>query len=390
MIFAQPLAWFLFLLAIPIVLLYILKVRLRQEPVSTALFWQQVFDERRTRSFWRRLRHLMSLLLSLLFLTLLTGAVLNPVSTRQKPVRCVIVVDNSASMNVQLHGSSRLEQAKTELRRMLDKLGSVPQTAILTAGSPPQIVVGFTDHLGTLRRAVDSIEATDAPTSLSEAIQLARQLVGTAEVDSEEPSQILVYTDGCTENLAELRALPNVLFFPVGQPTDNWAITKFQPRRSLGDAVGYEILAEVVHFGSEPVEARLEIELEERVVDVIPLTLEPNVPQTKIIRDTSSQGGVLRATLKTTKTENDPFPTDDSAVAILPERPTQHVYLYGDEDFFPAPGIAVAAESRSSFFDGTARPCSRGRRAGDSPPRARNAAGGQYFRRRSPQLRQFV
>ena len=330
---AQPLAWYLLLLAIPIILFYILKIRLRQEPVSTTIFWQQVFEEKRTRSFWRQLRHLISLLLSLLFLMLLVGAVLNLTPSWQaKPARCVIVVDNSASMNALVGPgrSSRLEQAKNELHRLLEKTDVARQTALLTAGGPPQIVVGFTDHLGTLRRGVDSIPGTDYPTSLSEAIRLARQLVA-----SEDNSTILVYTDGGTSDLAELEALPEVSFFPVGLPIDNLAVTRFQPRRSLGDAVGYEVLVEVVNYGTEPVSVRLEVELGDRIVDVVPLTLEPNIPQTKIVRDTTPLGGLLRATLKPSETASeDLFPTDNSALAFLPERPTQHIYLYGEDDFF--------------------------------------------------------
>ena len=35
---------------------YILKIRLRQAPVSTTIFWQQIFDEKRPRSLWQQLR----------------------------------------------------------------------------------------------------------------------------------------------------------------------------------------------------------------------------------------------------------------------------------------------------------------------------------------------
>lgn len=336
MIFAHPIAWTLFLLAIPIILFYILKVRLRQEPVSTTIFWRQVFEERRSRSFWRRLRHLISLLLSLLFLSLLGFAVLDPIfNTKNKPTRCVLVVDNSASMNTAntntaFAGTTRLEQAKAEIARLLSTADLARQTALLTAGGNPQIVVGFTDHLGTLRRGVDSIAPTDGPTRLKKTIQLARQLIA-----SEEHSSIWVYTDGCSEDLAELKALPNVSFFPVGKPVDNLAITRFQPRRSLGDAVGYEILVESVYFGTETIEARLEIDLDDRIVDVVPLVLEPNRAQTTIVRDTTPDGGLLRAIIKSTdESKTDLFATDDSACAFLPPRPIQQIYFYGEEDFF--------------------------------------------------------
>ncbi|MDR2705015.1 MAG: BatA and WFA domain-containing protein [Planctomycetaceae bacterium] len=336
MTFTNPIAWFLLFLAVPIILFYILRIRLRQEPVSTTIFWQQVFEERRSRSFWRRLRHLISLLLSLLFLFLLIGAVSNPISdSGKKPARCVIIVDNSAGMNTVTDSqrTTRLDLVKIQLNRVLATNTIARQTAMITSGGTAQIVVGFTDHPGTLRRGVGLITPTDYATALTSAIELAEQLIG-----SEENSSIWIYTDGCVSNLADLMKKPNIRFFPVGSPTDNIGITRFQPRRSLNDAVGYEVFIETVNFGTESVDVRLEVELEDRIVDVIPYKLEPNQPQTKMIQNTAPNGGLLRATLKPTAiSENalpDAFPTDNTAVAFLPERLTQHIYLFGVEDFF--------------------------------------------------------
>ena len=67
----NPAALLLAGLAIPIVVFYILKIRLRRVPVSTLLFWRQIFEEKKPRSLWQRLRHLLSLLLQLAFLALL-------------------------------------------------------------------------------------------------------------------------------------------------------------------------------------------------------------------------------------------------------------------------------------------------------------------------------
>ncbi|MEZ6046867.1 MAG: BatA domain-containing protein [Planctomycetaceae bacterium] len=58
---------FWFLLAIPIVIFYLLKIRLRRVPVSTTMFWNQIYEEKKPRSIWQQLRHLLSLLLQLLF-----------------------------------------------------------------------------------------------------------------------------------------------------------------------------------------------------------------------------------------------------------------------------------------------------------------------------------
>ena len=336
MSFVHPLAWFLLLLAIPIVLFYILKIRLRWEPVSTMMFWQRVFEERRSRVLWRRFRHLLSLILSLFFLSILVGSALEPVLKSQKTAaRCVIIVDNSAGMNAVDSGQqTRLDQAKKELQMLLTTTDVARQTTLLTAGGHPQIAVGFTDHLGTLRRGVESISPTDHPTALRDTIKLAQQLTA-----AEEDSTILVFTDGNTSGLDTYLSQPNIRFFPVGEPGNNIGITRFQPRRSLGDAVGYEILVEMVNHGTASASARLEVELDDRVIDVIPLTLEPGLPQTTIVRDVTSDGGLLRANLRpaglaTDAPLTDVLSTDNTAIAFLPARPVQQVYLYGEEDFF--------------------------------------------------------
>jgi len=244
--FLSPMAGYLALLAVPIILFYILKVRLRQENVSTLIFWQQVFEERRTRSLWRQLRHLLSLLINLLFLSLLVAALLDPILTSQKKEsRTVIIVDNSAGMNaIESGNTTRLDLAKTELAAYLAGTEVGKQTAIITAGGDPQVVVGFTNHLGTLQKMLAEIKPTDNPTELGKAIELARHLTA-----DEPDSVVLVYTDGCSTELDSYLTAEDVRFVPVGKPLDNVAVTQFQLRRSIGDAIGYEILVEAVNFG---------------------------------------------------------------------------------------------------------------------------------------------
>ncbi|HEY0982618.1 BatA domain-containing protein, partial [Schlesneria sp.] len=78
MTFDSPGSLFWFGLAVPIVVFYILKIRLRRQPVSTILFWNQVLNEQNPRSIWQRLKHLVSLLLQLAMLSLLVLALADP------------------------------------------------------------------------------------------------------------------------------------------------------------------------------------------------------------------------------------------------------------------------------------------------------------------------
>src|SRR5438552_8403272 len=111
---ANPSALLWASLAVPIVVFYILKIRLRRVPVSTTLFWRQIFEEKQPRSIWQHLRHLLSLLLQLLFLCLLVFALTEPFFHWEalEARRVVLVIDNSASMNATDAAPTRLGRAK--------------------------------------------------------------------------------------------------------------------------------------------------------------------------------------------------------------------------------------------------------------------------------------
>src|SRR6476646_1289661 len=121
---AVPLALAWSLLAIPIVIFYILKIRLRRVPVSTTIFWQQIFDAKRPRSLWQILRHLLSLLVQIVWLLLLVFALAEPFFTWEilQARRLILVVDNSASMRATDVTPTRLDAAKRLGKQLISGL----------------------------------------------------------------------------------------------------------------------------------------------------------------------------------------------------------------------------------------------------------------------------
>src|SRR5436190_1851588 len=163
--FVNPAALIWFALAIPIVVFYILKIRLRRMPVSTILFWQQIFEQKQPRSIWQHLRHLLSLLVQIALLCLLVFALTEPFFRWevQGARRLVLVIDNSASMNAADVKPSRLASVKQEALRIIDALRFTDEMAVIAAGTEPQVFCGLTDHQSTLRDAVKAIPSTDGP-----------------------------------------------------------------------------------------------------------------------------------------------------------------------------------------------------------------------------------
>jgi VWA domain-containing protein/aerotolerance regulator-like protein len=324
---AFPLALLWSLLAIPIVVFYILKIRLRQVPVSTTIFWQQIYDEKRPRSLWQILRHLISLLVQIVWLLLLVFALTEPFFTWEilQARRVILVVDNSASMRATDMQPTRLDTAKQLGRQIIAGLRFRDEMAIVAAGVQPQVVCGLTGHERTLQAALADIHATDGPTKVAEAVELGKRLLADAK-----HGRVIVLSDGCFADSEKLADDDAVELRAVGTRVANVGITNFQVRRSLLDPIGYEILTQVTNASDEPVECRLDIDFNDSPVDVIPLKLAAGETWSKSIEKTSVDGGTLVAKID----RPDALAVDNTAVALLPKRTEQRIVLVSEGNLF--------------------------------------------------------
>ncbi len=402
MTFDSPSSLFWLALAVPIVVFYILKIRLRRQPVSTVMFWKQVLDEQNPRSIWQRLRHLVSLLLQLAMLAFLALAVADPYFFWEVRAarRIVVVVDNSASMNATDAKPTRLAEAKRQVGRIIAGMRHRDEVALVTAGTQPQVVVGFTGRQKTVSNALEAVPATDGPSHVAEAVALGQRLLGERQ-DGKQP-EVVVFSDGRFEGVEALVSSsdfrsggreppgssdvspsspespshPNPLppkaggegtkpedgiapvkLHVIGERTANVGIVQFQVRRSLVDPLGYEILAEVRNASDQPVECRFEVELNDEPIDVVPLKLEAGGKWSQVFEKTSAEGGHLIATL----THHDALAADNTARAVLPRREIQPVLLVTSGNLFlqkvfevnPLVKLTVASETPATLPAGT-------------------------------------
>jgi von Willebrand factor type A domain/Aerotolerance regulator N-terminal len=324
---ANPTALLWLGLVVPIVIFYILKIRLRRVPTSTILFWRQIFEEKQPRSIWQHLRHLLSLLIQLAFLALLVFALAEPFFRWEvlQARRLVLVIDNSASMNATDIAPTRLAAAREKGLAILRGLRFRDEIALVAAGTQPQVLCGLTGHRRALENALAKVEPTDGPTRVQDAVALARRLIA-----DQENGKVIVLTDGCFEDAEKLAEAPDVQLVTVGQRTANVAITRFQVRRSLTDPVGYEILVEVVNHSDEPVECKLDLQLNGDVIDVIPLKLAAEEKWSKTFEKTSPLGGRLTGKLD----RPDALMADNEAYALLPKREFQPATLVTEGNHF--------------------------------------------------------
>ena len=351
--FLSPTSLFLFGLAIPIVALYILKLRRRREPVSTLMFWEELFRERQTTSLFQRLKHLLSLLLQLLFLTLLVLSIARPqfAFITKSARQLVLIIDQSASMNAieeDADGLTRLEVAKESALRTVDGLRFMDEMTVISSHTRPIIHIPFTNHQKSLREAINAIQPTDISTNLEPAFDLAYAISQT------KPNpEIVIYSDFQSvseELLAKLKSKTEQEqdtekpdqeikrhLIRIGEASDNVGITQFRVRKSLVNAFDYQTLLRVVNASEEEKKFNVELYFNENLFDVRPYTLAPGESKSEIFSNFAFEGGKLKAVLDI----QDPLASDNIAYATLPKRDLIRVLLVTAENPFLQKVLAV-------------------------------------------------
>ena len=331
MTFANPTAFWGLLLGIPIILFYFLKVRMRRVPVSTVMFWEQVFEEKNPRSLWKRLRHVSSLIFQLVTLLMCVLALSDPRSANDadQQRRVVAVVDNSASMQVIENGKTRLQIAKERLAKTIQALRSRDEMAIVSVNSQARVECGLTSQSRNQRKAADQIMPGDCGSNLAEGIRLAQRLAA-----GDERTEIVVLTDDAAEAKSAAEQDRRIKVDAIGESANNVAITQFEVRKTLGDSTGYELLIEVNNFANRETACRIDLTFNGELQDVIPLKLEPMGVWSNVLDGTSSEGGVFAASLNVVGRNANRLAADDHVLAVLPQPQQLSVTLVTQGNWF--------------------------------------------------------
>src|SRR6266498_2355048 len=122
-------------LAIPIILLYMLKLRRKQVQVSSTLLWIKLLRDQQANTPWQRLRRNLLLILQLIILAALVLSLARPSikTTAVASGSVIVLLDASASMNATDVSGSRFELARRTIQTLIDDLsGNSKMTLIFS------------------------------------------------------------------------------------------------------------------------------------------------------------------------------------------------------------------------------------------------------------------
>lgn len=295
--FLQPnlfYAW-VAILAIPLIL-YLFRPRPRTVRTSTLPFFLWLAKEHQDNAWLRRLKQLISLLITLAVMlagvSSLGQLVVLPAEDDLATV--VIVIDRSASMSAQdTDGATRLTAALTLMRDRLAGLPAGVGVSIIAYDRLPEVLLARTVDRRQVERTLDRVSVRPISSEPQQALRLARRLAVLETpaaiwhvTDFEPPRVAVESTDSETDRADQPLANVELKVFLVGlQKPLNAGITAFQIRRvPLPQArLGYEAFVQVICSSNKSESAELEVHHDGALVQLRKLTLEPGQPQTLLI-----------------------------------------------------------------------------------------------------------
>ena len=238
-------------LLVPLVLLYVLRIRREKRRVPSTWLWRSAERDLLAKQPFRRFFPHVSLLLEALALTALALAFARPIvrGGQIDTLHLAIVVDTSASMNaVGSDGRSRFELAREAARTVSRQLAPGADALVIDAGREPRVVSPFERDPKRVEAAIDRLSPGDVEGNLGNALGLA-----TDHLRSRPGiGRIVVVTDGALAHPDAFAAisLPTEVV-RVGTAAENVGIVRSDVARA-SEATGrdrVQVFALVKNFG---------------------------------------------------------------------------------------------------------------------------------------------
>jgi len=275
-----------------LLLLYFLKLKRREQIVSSTLLWKRAVQDLQVNAPFQRLRRNILLLLQLLVLLAILLALAGPIlSLITGPARrYVLLIDRSASMNATDIKPSRLEAAKEQAKIFVETLRSKAfysfkdksdQTMVIAFDNRSKVMCNFTSDKKQLNRAIEAVMPSDGVSSLAEAIVVARAFAQSPGVEANymsavEPAQLVLFSDGQIRDLDQiLVGADELTFHCTGQSQQNVAVTAMQARRSYENPEEVNVFATLANYGASPITCDVQLSINDNVRAVRSVTVPP-------------------------------------------------------------------------------------------------------------------
>jgi hypothetical protein len=324
--FLTPLGFALASLAIPILLLYMLKLRRKQVQVSSTFLWQKLLREQQANAPWQKLKRNLLLILQLIILTALVIALARP--TLQIPVvasgSVIVLLDASASMNATDANPSRFESGRDTALDLINGLSPASSLTLILVGEKPQTLISAETDKSLLRKALSNARVAQGTADWRSAFALA--------AGASDHSTIVIISDGGLPQ-SGLPTLPgDIQFIPIGNSQNNLAVSALALRQAKSSP---QLFAEVTNYDSTAHDVLLSVYFNNELITARQLSIEPNSSNSLTLDNLSNASGIYKATLSNPDSDSlDSLSLDDTAFAIFQASSARRLLLVSNGNLY--------------------------------------------------------
>ncbi len=219
--------------------LYILRREYREFPVSSTYLWRRTLEDQTASKPFQRLKKNLLMFLQLLLVLLLALSLMRPMLKGEEAGgETVMIFDVSMSMQATSSGQSRIAQAVSEARRIVDGMGAYDRLTILTAGKKVAHLLSRSADRQEASRVLSLITAENGEADLGGALSLARAMG--REIEN---LNVVVFSDTFSPDGAE-----GVRLVAVGEGVQNRAILSLTASRRENGLIA---LARIANYGAD-------------------------------------------------------------------------------------------------------------------------------------------
>lgn len=253
-----------------IIVLYLLKMRRKDVRVPATFLWPAMIYEIRANALFQKLKFSWLLVLQLLALACIVLALSQP-QFRQRGLGgavTVLVIDSSASMQANDVGPSRFEEAKRIAGTIVDASKPGDKLAIVEAGPSPRVAAPLSSDAPRLRRALGSVQPTDAEAEVGEALRLAASITA-----KQQGARIILLSDGVFQEVVNFSpGDAELVFRKIGTSGENVAITALG---AADTAKGRQLYCGLKNFGLKEAGGVLTLQADGKTFDSLKIEKIP-------------------------------------------------------------------------------------------------------------------
>ena len=315
--------WPLFLLLTipPVIMLYILKRKYKEEVISSSLLWKEVYKNTRANTPWERFKKNIMLLLQIIIILSVILALMSPfISIGGKSYKNVImVIDNTASMNTIYDDSnSRLEQGKTLAKEYLNSTKEGTNTYIISYDGTSNLLLNGDFNKSNAASIIDKISTSYGSGDISDVVSFVKAIgdgIG-------EEYEALIFTD---KQVAISDINGRIVY--LGNSGLNGSVDNVS-HKFVDDKV--KVIANVTNNGDSLYEGDFSLYNGEELVAVEGVTLQVGESKTLSFQLDSLNSDYLKGELS----RKDILIEDNTYYHVVNENKVKKILLVTDENVF--------------------------------------------------------